>query len=215
MKKTNAPSRIDIRWMTGTAMMIAVVLVLGNTPLGLIAMPFLRATTLHIPVIIAALFLGWESGMICGLAFGIHSLISNLQGGTFFAPFFVNPLVSILPRVLFPLLVYGLSKLFEQLFSSLKQGRFLSSIIASALGTAAHTTMVMGMIYLLYGSRIQAMLTNGLGVPDSIAQHGVGTGIALLGVTNGLPEMFVAMVIAPIIVMALDKSIGKKSVEKK
>ena len=215
MKKTNAPSRIDIRWMTGTAMMIAVVLVLGNTPLGLIAMPFLRATTLHIPVIIAALFLGWESGMICGLAFGIHSLISNLQGGTFFAPFFVNPLVSILPRVLFPLLVYGLSKLFEQLFSSLKQGRFLSSIIASALGTAAHTTMVMGMIYLLYGSRIQAMLTNGLGVPDSIAQHGVETGIALLGVTNGLPEMFVAMVIAPIIVMALDKSIGKKSVEKK
>ena len=210
MEKKVTASKFDIRWMTGTAMMIAVVLVLGNTPLGLIAMPFLRATTLHIPVIIATLFLGWESGMICGLTFGIHSLISNLQGGTFFAPFFVNPLVSILPRVLFPLIIYGLSKVFERLFSSFKQGRFLSCILSSAIGTAAHTTMVMGMIFILYGSRIQTMLTEGLGVPDSIAQHGVGMGIAVLGVTNGVPEMLVAMVIAPIIVAALDKSIGKR-----
>ena len=209
MKTNKTTSRIDIRWMTGTAMMIAMVLLLGNTPIGLIAMPFLRATTLHIPVIIAALFLGWQAGMICGLTFGIHSLISNLHGGTFFAPFFVNPLVSVLPRVLFPLIVYGLSRLFERLFARWKQGRFLSSILSSALGTAAHTTMVMGMIYLLYGGQIQAMLTNGLGVPDSIASNGVGMGITVMGVSNGVPEMLVAMVIAPIIVAALDKSVGK------
>lgn len=211
MNKTTTGRRgkYTLRWMTGTAIMIAIVLVLGHTPLGLIAMPFLRATTLHIPVIIATLYLGWEAGMICGLTFGIHSLISNLSGGSFFAAFFVNPLVSVLPRVLFPLAVYGLSRGSGKILSGFKQGRYVSCVIASALGTAIHTTMVMGMIFILYGGRIAAMMQNGLGVPDSIAEHGVGTGIAVLGFTNGLPELIVAAVIAPGIVIALDRSIGK------
>ena len=94
--------KLTIQWMTGTAMMIALTLVLANTPLGRITMPFLTATTLHIPVIIATLVLGLEAGVLTGLTFGIHSLISNLTGASFFAPFFINPLVSVLPRVLFP-----------------------------------------------------------------------------------------------------------------
>ena len=195
--------------MTGTALMIAVTLVLGHTPLGLIAMPFLKATTLHIPVIIATLFLGWEAGMLCGLTFGIHSLINSLQGGTFFAPFFVNPLVSVLPRIIFPLAVYALSGVASKALSGLKQGRFISCVIASALGTAIHTTLVMGMIFIIYGGRISAMMQNGLGVPDSIAEKGVGMGLAVLGFTNGVPEMIVAAVIAPVIVVALDRSIGR------
>ncbi|MBQ8092460.1 MAG: ECF transporter S component [Clostridia bacterium] len=209
-KTVSKQKKYTLKWITGTALMIAVTLVLGNTPLGLIAMPFLKATTLHIPVIIATLFLGWESGMLCGLTFGIHSLINNaFSGGTFFAPFFINPLVSVLPRVLFPLAVYGLGKAFGTLFSRLKQGRLLSCILASALGTAVHTAMVMGMVYVLYGGRIEAMLQGGLGVPDSIAANGVGMGILVLSVTNGVPELIVAAVIAPVIVIALDKSIGR------
>jgi hypothetical protein len=69
--------------------------------------------------------------------------------------------------------------------------------------------MVMGMIALLYGARIQSMLESGLGVPDAVASHGVYAGIAAMGVTNGVPEMIVAAVIAPAIVLALEKALGR------
>ncbi len=205
-KRTN---RFGLRWMTGTALMIAVVLVLGSTPLGRITMPFLTATTLHIPVIIASLVLGWESGMLTGLAFGIHSLISNLSGASFFAPFFINPLVSVLPRVLFPLFVWLIAEGVKRVTARLKDGNYIAYVVASFLGTALHTTMVMGMIYLLNAGKITAMLGNA-NVPGAIAQRGVGMGIAVLGATNGIPEAIVAAVIAPVIAMALTRALGSR-----
>ncbi|MBP3657634.1 MAG: ECF transporter S component [Clostridia bacterium] len=209
MKKQNlyAGKRLSLQWMTGTSMMIALTLVLANTPLGMIRMPFLTATTLHIPVILAVLVLGWEAGVITGLVFGIHSLISNLTGASFFAPFFINPLVSVLPRAVFPLCVYGVYRIVLRLFGS--KGRMAAYVLAAALGTALHTTMVMGMIYLLNRDRIAQMVASGAGVPQALAERGVGMGVAVLGMTNGIPEMIVAAVIAPVIALALDRALGR------
>ena len=215
MHTQTAQKRVfSMQWMTGTAMMIAVTLVLANTPLGRITMPFLTATTLHIPVILATLVLGWQAGLITGLVFGVHSLISNLTGASFFAPFFINPLVSVLPRALFPLCVYGIAQGLKRLLGRFDPRHVVAYVAASALGTALHTTMVMGMIYLLYGGQIGQLLAQGAGVPETIAQSGVGMGIAIMGVTNGLPEMIVACVIAPVIALALDKAMGRIAVKK-
>ncbi len=215
MHTQTAQKRVfSMQWMTGTAMMIAVTLVLANTPLGRITMPFLTATTLHIPVILATLVLGWQAGLITGLVFGVHSLISNLTGASFFAPFFINPLVSVLPRALFPLCVYGIAQGLKRLLGRFDPRHVVAYVAASALGTALHTTMVMGMIYLLYGGQIGQLLAQGAGVPEAIAQSGVGMGIAIMGVTNGLPEMIVASVIAPVIALALDKAMGRIAVKK-
>ena len=203
--RASARSRISLKWMTGTAMMIAVTLVLGSTPLGLIRTPILTATTLHIPVIIATLVLGLKAGMITGLVFGVQSLLSNLTSTSFFGPFFVNPLVSVLPRILFPVCVYGVACC----VNTLVKRRFAACIAASALGTAAHTAMVMGMIYLLNGQKIEMMLNAHAGVPEAIASRGVGMGMATLAVVNGVPEMIVAAVIAPIVTLALDKAYGR------
>lgn len=198
--------KLSMQWMTGTALMIALTIVLANTPLGLIRMPFLTATTLHIPVIIATLTLGLRSGVITGLVFGIASLLNTLTGTSFFAPFFVNPLVSILPRMAFPVCVYALLNGLERLTARFDRRRILARVGASALGTLAHTAMVMGMIYLLYRGQIADMLVSGAGVPDAIAQKGVGLGIAAMGVANGVPEAIVAAVIAPAVSTALDKA---------
>lgn len=215
MHTQTAQKRVfSMQWMTGTAMMIAVTLVLANTPLGRITMPFLTATTLHIPVIIATLVLGWQAGLVTGLVFGVHSLISNLTGASFFAPFFINPLVSVLPRALFPLCVYVLALGVKRLLGRFDPRHVVAYVAASALGTALHTTMVMGMIYLLYGGQIGQLVAQGAGVPESIAQSGVGMGIAIMGATNGLPEMIVACVIAPVITLALDKAMGRIAVKK-
>ena len=209
MNKGSKKGRLTIQWMTGTAMMIALTLVLANTPLGRIAMPFLTATTLHIPVIIATLVLGLEAGVLTGLTFGVHSLISNLTGASFFAPFFINPLVSVLPRVLFPVVVYAIAEGVKRLLSRFDRHNVVAYVLASALGTAIHTAMVMGMIYLLYAGRIAELVAMGANAPESIAQSGVGAGIALMGVANGVPEAIVAAVIAPVVTLAIDKAIGR------
>ena len=67
----------DTRWMVGVAMMAAIVVLLANTPLGLIQLPVIKATTTHFPVIVGAILLGPLAGGILGGVFGICSMISN------------------------------------------------------------------------------------------------------------------------------------------
>ncbi|MCI9480330.1 MAG: ECF transporter S component, partial [Lachnospiraceae bacterium] len=43
-------SRKDTRWMVSVALMAAIVILLANTPLGMIQLPIIKATTVHIPV---------------------------------------------------------------------------------------------------------------------------------------------------------------------
>ena len=67
----------DTRWMVCVALMAAIVIVLANTPLGMIQLPIIKATTVHIPVIIGAILLGPFAGGVLGAVFGICSVISN------------------------------------------------------------------------------------------------------------------------------------------
>ena len=67
----------DTHWLVGVAMMAAIVVLLANTPLGLINIPPIKATTIHIPVIVGAILLGPMAGGVLGGVFGICSVISN------------------------------------------------------------------------------------------------------------------------------------------
>lgn len=48
----------DTQWMVSVALMAAIVILLANTPLGMIQLPIIKLTTVHIPVIIGAILLG-------------------------------------------------------------------------------------------------------------------------------------------------------------
>lgn len=51
----------DTRWLASVALMMAVVILLASTPLGMIQLPVVKATTVHIPVILGAILLGpWQ-----------------------------------------------------------------------------------------------------------------------------------------------------------
>ena len=39
----------DTQWMVSVALMAAIVILLANTPLGMIQLPIIKATTVHIP----------------------------------------------------------------------------------------------------------------------------------------------------------------------
>ena len=63
----------DTRWLASVALMMAVVILLANTPFGMIQLPVIKATTVHIPVILGAILLGPLAGAVLGATFGICS----------------------------------------------------------------------------------------------------------------------------------------------
>ena len=87
----NNKEKKGTRWMVSVALMAAIIIVLANTPLGMIQLPIIKATTVHIPVIIGAILFGPLAGAILGGVFGICSLVSNTMAPTLlsfaFSPF--------------------------------------------------------------------------------------------------------------------------------
>ena len=93
----------DTRWLAGVAMFAAVQLLLNVTGIGLIPLPLIKATTLHIPVIIGAVLLGPLGGGILGGVFGLCSLWTNTMAPSAmsfaFSPFLATSLSGALKAV--------------------------------------------------------------------------------------------------------------------
>ncbi|MCI5792161.1 MAG: ECF transporter S component [Lachnospiraceae bacterium] len=83
--------KFDTNRMVGVALMAALIILLANTPLGMIQLPVIKATTVHIPVIIGAVLFGPAAGSLLGAVFGICSMVSNTTAPTLlsfaFSPF--------------------------------------------------------------------------------------------------------------------------------
>ncbi len=146
MKKTKS--------LTYLALFMAIEAVLVMVPfLGFIPIGPLRATTLHIPVIIAAIVLGTKEGCLVGLIFGLFSLFNNTINPTVtsfaFSPFIsgniLSALIAIMPRVLIGFVSGEVYRLMKNRFPT--AGMFVSSF----LGALTNTALVLGGIYLLFG----------------------------------------------------------------
>ncbi|NLN14425.1 MAG: ECF transporter S component [Tissierellia bacterium] len=97
---------LNVRRMAIIGILGAVSIVLGFTPLGFIPIGPTRATTMHIPVIIAALAEGPIVGASVGLIFGLFSIFQAITNPTPVSVVFYNPIVSVLPRVLIGITSY-------------------------------------------------------------------------------------------------------------
>ena len=128
-----------IRRMVTAAMLSAITAVLTFTPIGMIPLPppLLSATTVHLPVILAALVEGPVVGLVVGLVFGLCSFIRAWESGAVgLTLFFRNPLISVLPRILFPLGAYAAYLLLKKLFREGQLRDKLAAGIAAAVGAA-------------------------------------------------------------------------------
>lgn len=86
-----------------TAMILllsVITLCLGMTPLGFIPIGPTRATIMHIPVIIGSILYGPLIGGFLGLIFGLSSLVTSYISPGVVAFVFLNPLISVLPRII-------------------------------------------------------------------------------------------------------------------
>lgn len=203
--------RHDTRWMVSVALMAAIVIVLANTPLGMIQLPIIKATTVHIPVIIGAVLLGPSAGAILGAVFGICSLISNTMAPTLlsfaFSPFMSTSgipgaLKAIWVSVGCRILIGVAAGWLWILFARLKVNQIIALPIVGFVGSMVNTITVMGSIYLLFAQQYAEA--------KEVAVTAVW-GLVMGTVTaSGIPEA----IAAAILVLALGKiliSVFKKS----
>lgn len=183
------------RRMTIIGMLGAISALLGFTPLGFIPLGPFNVTTMHIPVIIGAIVEGPFVGAMVGLIFGVSSLIKSFMTPTPISFIFMNPMVSIIPRIMIGVLTYYFFVSASKLIKNEKTVLLLSG----AFGTMVNTVLVLGSAYVLYAQKI----VSSMGLPDG------GAGAFLLGIAtaNGVPEMCVAALVTAASVTALRKII--------
>ena len=197
----------DTRFMVSVGLMAAIVIVLANTPLGMIQLPIVKATTVHIPVIIGAILLGPMAGAILGGVFGVCSLISNTMAPTLlsfaFSPFMSTTgiigaikaiWVSVGCRILIGLAAGWLWRLFKKI----RLNQIVALSITGFVGSMVNTVAVMGSIHLLFAQQYAQA--------KDVAVTAVWGLIMGTVTASGIPEAIAAAVIVAVVTKVLLKS---------
>lgn len=185
------------RYMAELALMAAIIFLMAFTPLGYFRTPGLSITFLTVPVAVGAIILGPKGGAVCGLVFGITSLIQCFMGGSFGSMLLgINPLgtavTCIVPRVLEGLLC-GL--VFQWIKKVSKNSAYFAASLACPL---LNTLFFMSAIVLIfYHTEYIQGIVQTLGVTNPFMFV-----VAFVGV-QGLIEAAVCFLIASAVSRAL------------
>lgn len=191
--KSRKTKKLEVRKMAIIGVLSAISIMLSMTPLGFIPIGPLNLTIMHIPVIIGAVLEGPLVGIIVGLIFGFTSLLRAITMPTITNFALINPLVSILPRVLIGIVAYYVYKLTIKL----TKNALVSGWITGVIGSLVNTVGVLGMTYILYGARY----AEALGKSASAAK----TLILTLVATNGVPEAILGGFVVSAICVVFNK----------
>ena len=179
-----------------TALMIALMIVLQMTGIGLIRLGVINITFYCTVIAIGAMMLGLKSGLILGFAFGTISLISAVQAPSgLVAPLTSTPagwpLVAVMcyvPRLLVPVMAYGV-------YAILNKGGVnphISVSAGAAAGSLTNTILYLGLLLLNYSI--------------TVADYpGLLVTVGTIALTGGIPEAIVAALVASPVVIALKK----------
>ena len=177
--------QLSIREITLIGLFSGIIFIMAFVPqFGFIQIGFVALTIIHIPVLIGGGLGGKKVAISLGVAFGLASLSQALlRPVTPVDVLFQNPLVSVLPRVLFGLLVAylpDLLKFIEEDYSRMG--------ISFALATFLHTVLVLSSVYVFspFFDPLNAFA-------ESTPYIGLITSVL---VANGIFEILAALLIA-------------------
>ena len=201
MNKQTKNTAFSTRKMAIAGMLSAISIVLAVTPWGYLAIPGIPAqiTIMHVPLLIGVLVEGLAVGLPTGLIFGVSSLILAITQPRPLSldPLFANPLVSVLPRLLVALVTWGVWRLITRNKTLTGTRNNVAILTAAGVGSMANTVLVLGMLYICYGARVAEMMQVAPGVVPALLG-----GIAL---TNGVPEMVMAMLLTLPVVRVMQR----------
>ncbi len=194
MERNYIKPLFTVRQMTSVGMLSAISIFLGLTGLGFIPLPPVRATIMHIPVIIGAIVEGPLVGALVGLVFGLFSMYQNITapGPTSFI--FWNPIIALVPRILIGIVAYYVYMLFKKKFKK----KSISIAVAAICATLINTIGVLGLTYIFYLEKYCIIL--------GINPETAGLAIATIGATNGVFEAIVSAVICVPVIITLIKT---------
>ena len=192
--QTRAQRTKQVQSLAILAMFTAIIFLLTFTPLGLIDLPVIKATVLHVPVIIGSILLGPKKGAFLGGMFGLSSMIKNTLvpglSSFVFSPFIPVPgldrgspwalFICFVPRILVGVVPYYVYKF----LSRRDRRRPLALAVAGFAGSLTNTLLVMNLIYLLFGEQWAA-------AQGKASEFLYGVILGVIGV-NGVPEAIVA-----------------------
>ena len=197
-------TKSNTRYMALLAMLCGVLLVMGMTGIGFIPFPIIKATTMHIPVILGAILLGPKAGAILGGLFGLCSIwVNTTTPGLLsfaFSPFMsTDGLIGVLKSLWIALgcrILFGfLSGCLWLLTKKVVKQDYIALPVVAAVSTICHTLLVMGSIYILLAQQYAAA--------KNVAITAV-FGLIMGTITaSGIPEAIVAAVLVTVIGKAL------------
>lgn len=196
MQKSGNPQMI--RKLVISGMLAAIVVVLMVTGLGFIQIGPMNASLLCLPIILGVMSEGLGVGLVLGLTFGVLSFARAFSSPTLFSPYFMNPLISVLPRLCIPVIVWLVVKSLSA--KDLKKRALVRGIAAFA-GSITNTVLVLGAVY------IACLLGF---IVEGISMGTVGALLMGIVLTNGLPEAVVMAFVTPPVMAALDRTIYKR-----
>ena len=131
-----------------TGLFAALSVILSITPLGYVQLGPLAVTIMHIPVILASILAGLLPGLAVGFIFGLTSFLRSLILGNLF---FANPLIALPPRLLIPVVSFGV---FHALLFIPRFPKMIAGAVSAAFGTLTNTVFVMLFIFILMHNKI-------------------------------------------------------------
>lgn len=191
---------MDTRYMAMLALLVGIQVVMGMTGIGFIPLPVIKATTMHIPVILGAILLGPGAGAVLGAVFGLISIwVNTTSPGLLafaFSPFMSNDglvgavkalWIALGCRILLGVIAGWLWKLMKMV---LKQD-YIALPVTAAVSTICHTALVMGSIYFLLAEQYAAAKNVALTAVFGLV---MGTVTA-----SGIPEAIIAAILVTIL----------------
>ncbi len=177
----------------------AIIIILAFTPIGFIQLGFIKATIIHVPVIVGAILLGPKRGAFLGFLFGLTSFISNTFTPAImsfaFSPLIPIPgtdkgsfmalLVCFIPRILVGIIPYYVYKSLDKLFN--KKFKIVTFTIAGIAGSLTNTLLVMNGIYFIF--------KDSYAIARNIPLDTVYSAVLTIIFANGIPEAIVAGIV--------------------
>ena len=196
----------DTRWLVGVAMFVALQMVLQLTGIGLIPLPLIRATTLHIPVIVGAVLLGPLAGAILGGTFGLCSMWTATTAPTplsfAFSPFIAAQELGAVGAVKSLWIVLGCRIMIGVVagwlwiaLKKLKVNDLAALPVVGVAGALTNTGLVMGSIYFL--------LTPEFAEAQNVGMETVLGAVMGIVTTSGVAEAIAAAVLVTAVCKAL------------
>lgn len=195
--------------MVMTGLFSAIIVLMAFVPnLGFINLIVIKATLIHVPVIIGSIVLGPKKGAALGTVFGLSSLINNTFNPSLlsfaFSPFYSigeiggnawSVVIALLPRILTGIVPYFVYTGIRAAFKNHKKSGLAALPVACAAGAFTNTLLVMNLIYFCFRAEFAAA--------KSIAVEAVYGAILGIIAANGIPEAIVAVVLGCAVCTAL------------